>query len=358
MAQARRVKARAVFGVVDGFDCKKHYGFIRYEGRTIYVNRKDITESGTDEQGRKYLKSNQMVNFDLCEGPRGFMACNVRVRADFPVHAQKIPRTPSTAEVVEKNACAVIVSVKVEKSFCIVKTNNEVYPTLLAHFSNFKQTPHKAPAIGTAVRCDVGRETGGKYVALRVRLEPSKLPNVTVDPVAIAGLRLLEKDVPGKVVSVKAERGFGIIETKDFGTLLCHYTSVTNSDGGLTNLQLRQKVTCDVAENKHKKTKVAINVVPGELPDLEEETQALDLAGADEARKEISEIEDELICHICFCLLENPVIFPCEHLFCWECIYKWLEYQRLCPVDRKRITLDDMKPAPRLVKNLLEKIAR
>ena len=47
------------------------------------------------------------------------------------------------------------------------------------------------------------------------------------------------------------------------------------------------------------------------------------------------EVSEDLICSICMTLPVEPVLTPCEHLFCKSCIHQALEGQSQCPVDRK-----------------------
>lgn len=69
------------------------------------------------------------------------------------------------------------------------------------------------------------------------------------------------------------------------------------------------------------------------------------------------DVDEELLCPICSFILEDPVQAPdCEHAFCKLCINQWLKLQRICPVDRTSIHPIDLKPVPRILKNLLSKL--
>lgn len=69
------------------------------------------------------------------------------------------------------------------------------------------------------------------------------------------------------------------------------------------------------------------------------------------------EVDEELLCPICSFILEDPVQAPdCEHAFCKDCISQWLKLQSICPVDRASIQITDLKPVPRILKNLLSKL--
>lgn len=69
------------------------------------------------------------------------------------------------------------------------------------------------------------------------------------------------------------------------------------------------------------------------------------------------EVDEELLCLICSGVLENPVQAPmCEHAFCSACIHEWLKRQSTCPVDRQAITSTQLRPVPRILKNLLARL--
>ena len=69
-------------------------------------------------------------------------------------------------------------------------------------------------------------------------------------------------------------------------------------------------------------------------------------------------VDEELLCPICSGVLENPVQAPlCEHAFCNACISEWLHLRPTCPVDRLEFTHSQLKPVPRIMKNLLARNA-
>jgi len=67
-------------------------------------------------------------------------------------------------------------------------------------------------------------------------------------------------------------------------------------------------------------------------------------------------VDDEVLCSICQDILRDPVQTPCEHAFCRVCIHTWLRSRSICPVDREKTTLKKLKPASRLLKNLLSRL--
>lgn len=55
-----------------------------------------------------------------------------------------------------------------------------------------------------------------------------------------------------------------------------------------------------------------------------------------------------------FILLQAPL---CEHAFCRSCINEWISRQPTCPVDRQAITTAQLRPVPRILRNLLSRLA-
>ncbi|KAH8018800.1 hypothetical protein HPB51_012190 [Rhipicephalus microplus] len=69
------------------------------------------------------------------------------------------------------------------------------------------------------------------------------------------------------------------------------------------------------------------------------------------------DVDEELICPVCSGVLEEPLQAPqCEHAFCQGCICQWLSRQQTCPVDRQSITAAQLKPVPRILRNLLSRL--
>lgn len=78
--------------------------------------------------------------------------------------------------------------------------------------------------------------------------------------------------------------------------------------------------------------------------------------GYDTARFK-DEVDDELLCPICTGVLEDPVqAEKCEHSFCRGCIGDWLSKHPSCPIDRGDLTKPQLKPVPRILRNLLSKL--
>lgn len=71
----------------------------------------------------------------------------------------------------------------------------------------------------------------------------------------------------------------------------------------------------------------------------------------------VDSVDEELICTICGGVLEDPLQAPtCEHPFCAACIHEWLNHQQTCPVDRCSLMPLQLRPVPRILKNLLSKL--
>lgn len=52
-------------------------------------------------------------------------------------------------------------------------------------------------------------------------------------------------------------------------------------------------------------------------------------------------------CNICLDTAKEPVVTQCGHLYCWKCIYKWMQQPRetlVCPVCKSGITQEKLTP--------------
>ncbi|PWA50108.1 hypothetical protein CTI12_AA477660 [Artemisia annua] len=52
-------------------------------------------------------------------------------------------------------------------------------------------------------------------------------------------------------------------------------------------------------------------------------------------------------CNICFDIAQDPVVTLCGHLFCWPCLYKWLQFHshsHECPVCKSLVKGDNLVP--------------
>lgn len=100
-----------------------------------------------------------------------------------------------------------------------------------------------------------------------------------------------------------------------------------------------------------------------------------------------AEVNEELICSICMQVLRRPVMCACEHFFCNDCISAWLasglaldsvqdrssndnqlisfsdqtvdcetNSSNRCPISGEPVQGSQLRPVPRIVKNLLSKL--
>ncbi|XP_057432618.1 uncharacterized protein LOC130725396 [Lotus japonicus] len=52
-------------------------------------------------------------------------------------------------------------------------------------------------------------------------------------------------------------------------------------------------------------------------------------------------------CYICFDVANDPIVTSCGHLFCWPCIYQWLNVQsnsNKCPVCKGKVNVKNVTP--------------
>ncbi|KAI8807068.1 hypothetical protein BJ742DRAFT_773564 [Cladochytrium replicatum] len=61
-----------------------------------------------------------------------------------------------------------------------------------------------------------------------------------------------------------------------------------------------------------------------------------------------NEPEAEFECNICLQTASNPVITMCGHLFCWQCLFRWMQQvhrnSALCPVCKSAISRNTVVP--------------
>ena len=61
--------------------------------------------------------------------------------------------------------------------------------------------------------------------------------------------------------------------------------------------------------------------------------------------------EEELVhnfeCNICYGICQEPIVTTCGHLYCWPCIYQWVNTNRTyltCPVCKNGISENRLIP--------------
>ncbi|KAF9871177.1 hypothetical protein CkaCkLH20_11346 [Colletotrichum karsti] len=66
----------------------------------------------------------------------------------------------------------------------------------------------------------------------------------------------------------------------------------------------------------------------------------------------VDEPDENLVCPICRLPIVTPVITPCDHTFCLECLKRFFSTSDTCPIDRTRFRAKDCKTS-RLLTNML-----
>ena len=77
--------------------------------------------------------------------------------------------------------------------------------------------------------------------------------------------------------------------------------------------------------------------------------------GYEENRFEII-VNKKFHCSVCFLVLKDPVMCKNEHYYCLCCIKKHLENSSFCPTCREPLTVDTLKPAPRIVNEYISEL--
>jgi hypothetical protein len=57
---------------------------------------------------------------------------------------------------------------------------------------------------------------------------------------------------------------------------------------------------------------------------------------------------EDLLCPICFGIMREPVLDPCNHRYNRECLRHWLNESDVCPISKLDLDIDDVKPLPEL----------
>src|SRR5690349_20473752 len=67
---------------------------------------------------------------------------------------------------------------------------------------------------------------------------------------------------------------------------------------------------------------------------------------------------DEFSCGICLDVLNRPMVTDCcRQMYCKDCIEVWLSrpnQPKICPNDRKALTAQQLREAPRVVINIID----
>ncbi|CAL9079170.1 unnamed protein product [Musa textilis] len=69
---------------------------------------------------------------------------------------------------------------------------------------------------------------------------------------------------------------------------------------------------------------------------------------SDDAASPASSVNGCFDCNICLDFVVDPVVTLCGHLYCWPCIYKWMQVEsmspRQCPVCKASLSQDTLVP--------------
>jgi E3 ubiquitin-protein ligase RNF5 len=77
------------------------------------------------------------------------------------------------------------------------------------------------------------------------------------------------------------------------------------------------------------------------------ETEIIDGDMTQPTNGEIEEKDSPYECSICYCEAKSPVLTQCGHLYCWPCIFHWLNFNRThltCPVCKSGISENTLIP--------------
>lgn len=67
-------------------------------------------------------------------------------------------------------------------------------------------------------------------------------------------------------------------------------------------------------------------------------------------------VDEELTCNVCLQPLVSPMDTSCGHTFCAICIQSVVKSLKMCPVDRKAQTLEDLRQSNLIIRRMLDKL--
>ncbi|XP_033102581.1 dentin sialophosphoprotein-like [Anneissia japonica] len=66
--------------------------------------------------------------------------------------------------------------------------------------------------------------------------------------------------------------------------------------------------------------------------------------------------DPDLVCCVCYCVLDDALESPCQHVYCKVCIYTWLDNRKSCPNCRRRLRSTRLKPVLPIVRNMINRL--
>ncbi|XP_071953482.1 uncharacterized protein [Antedon mediterranea] len=78
--------------------------------------------------------------------------------------------------------------------------------------------------------------------------------------------------------------------------------------------------------------------------------------GRFEVHRFVTAPDPDLICCVCCCVLDDPMVSPCQHVFCKVCISTWLRNHRSCPNCRAYLHSSRLKPVLPILCNMINRL--
>ena len=118
------------------------------------------------------------------------------------------------------------------------------------------------------------------------------------------------------------------MESLNRGTNNARTTTITNRSGSTA-----PKQTGKTAEQKAQEMLKKFGVM-----NLKDEKQVANKKVEEFKQGEIEEeLEDGGECNICMCVMVEPIVLPCGHVYCAQCALHFLTKKSECPLDRKAV---------------------
>jgi hypothetical protein len=70
----------------------------------------------------------------------------------------------------------------------------------------------------------------------------------------------------------------------------------------------------------------------------------------------VDDINPNILCCICQYPFTEPMTTPCGHTFCKECLERALQVMKVCPIDRIPITMDQIRSADPIVRDIVNEL--